>query len=106
MRDQVFFVNINTNTRVSLINLKQIHKDDSIRDIKQISKFTEAKKLKEITLHFELQQRNKHGGDEQLIYCQLKISDKAINLLTQSKGDIPNSYMHAFKNIEKLKNEN
>ena len=88
-----------------LINLKQIHKDDSICDIQQSSKFTSSKVLKEITLHFELQQRDKHGGDQQLIYCQLKISSEAIKLLIKTKGAIPNSYMHALKDNLKLTHE-
>ena len=72
-------------------------------DIQQTSKYTETQQLKEITLHFELQQRNKHGGDQQLIYCQLKISSKAIKLLTETKGYIPKSYMDALKEITRLK---
>ena len=71
----------------------------------QTSEFTSTKDLKEITLHFELQQRDKHGGDQQLIYCQLKISSEAIKLLTATKGAIPNSYMHALKENLKLTHE-
>ena len=40
-----------------------------------------------------------------MIYCQLKISSHAIKLLIESKGAIPNSYMHAFKDNLKLTNE-
>ena len=72
----------------------------------QTSEFTSTKDLKEITLHFELQQRDKHGGDQQLIYCQLKISSEAIKLLIATKGAIPNSYMHALKDNLKLTHEN
>ena len=36
---QVFFVNVNTQRRVPLIKLKQIHKEDRIWDIQQTSKF-------------------------------------------------------------------
>ena len=72
----------------------------------QTSEFTSTKDLKEITLHFELQQRDKHGGDQQLIYCQLKISSEAIKLLIATKGAIPKSYMHALKDVMKLTHEN
>ena len=41
-----------------------------------------------------------------MIYCQLKISSKAIKLLIKSKGAIPNSFMHAFNDNLKLTNEN
>ena len=57
-------------------------------------------------LYFELQQRNKHGGDQQLIFCQLKITSEAIKLLIETKGAIPNSYMHALKVNLELTNEN
>ena len=56
-------------------------------------------------LHFELQQRDKHGGDQKLIYCQLKISSEAIKLLIKTLGAIPNSYMHALKDNLKLTEE-
>jgi|688.fasta_scaffold1399658_1 hypothetical protein len=58
-----------------------------IHDIQQSSKLldpTKAKNftnLKEITLHFKLEQRNKDGSDRQLIYCRLKLSREAINML-------------------------
>lgn len=60
----------------------------------------------QIILHFTLQQRDKYGGDEQLIYCELKIGSEAIKLLIETKGAIPNSYMHALKDNLKLINEN
>lgn len=41
-----------------------------------------------------------------MIYCQLIISSQAIKLLIETKGAIPNSYMHALKDNLKLINEN
>ena len=72
---KVFLINTKTNHRVHLINLKKLHKEDTIKDVQQISKylpnltsktFTD---LEEIMIHFELQLRNKDGGDETLTYC-------------------------------------
>ena len=57
-------------------------------------------------LHFELQQREKDGGNQQLIYCQLKINSEAIKLLIETKGAVPKSYMHALKDNLKLIHEN
>ena len=61
--------------------------------------------LQEITFHFELQQRNKDGGDQKLIYCQFKIASEAIKLLIKTKGAIPNSYMHALNDNLRQANE-
>ena len=75
LRAKVFFVNVNTKKRVPLINLKKVHVLDNIMDIQQTSKFHDPAKpmqisnLKEITLHFKMNQHNKDGGDRQLIYC-------------------------------------
>ena len=83
-----------------------------ILDIQQTSKFHDPTKpkhysnLKEITLHFKMAQYNKDGGDVQLIYCQLKLANKAIQLLVESKGAIPNTFMHAFQDILRLTDEN
>jgi len=102
LRAQVFFVNVNTKKRVPLINLKKVHVLDNIMDIQQTSKFHDPAKpmhisnLKEITLHFKMNQHNKDGNDRQLIYCQLKLANEAIKLLLESKGAIPNTFMHAF----------
>ena len=57
-------------------------------------------------LHFELQQRDKHGCDQKLIYCQLKLSSEAIKLLIETKGAIPETYMQALKDNLQLINEN
>jgi hypothetical protein len=66
-------VNIETQKRVPLIQLKQIHNRDKICDIQQTSKFESTKdgseekhysKLKEIILHFKYNQHNKDGEDE------------------------------------------
>ena len=81
---QVFLVNVNTEKRVPLINLKKVHLFDMIHDIQQTSKLQDPAKgmhytnLQEIVLHFKLGQHNKDGSDKQLIYCQLKLSREAI----------------------------
>ena len=101
-RVQVFFVNVNTHKRVPLINLKQVNKFDCIYDIQQTSKLEDLTKaihynnLKEIILHFKLDQLNKDGVDRQLIYCQLRLSSQAIKLLVKTQGAIPISYMQAL----------
>ena len=111
-RAQVFFVNVNTHKRVPLINLKQVYKFDAIYDIQQTTKLEDLTKaihynnLKEIILHFKLNQHNKDGGDKQLIYCQLKLTSEAIKLLIKTKGDIPISYLHSLNENLSLKNEN
>jgi hypothetical protein len=112
---KVFLLNINTQKRVPLIQLKQIYKYDGIWDIQQTSKFestqdgSEAKhysKLKEIILHFKYNQHNKDGGDKQLFYCQLKLSTQAIKLLIKTQGDFPNTYLHALNDNLRLTIEN
>ena len=66
---KVFLVNVNTEKRVPLINLKQIHKFDKIYDIQQTSKLQDPTKanhytnLQEIMFHFKLSQNNKDGSD-------------------------------------------
>ena len=101
-RVQVFFVNVNTDKRVPLINLKKVYNFDGIYDIQQTSKLEDLTKaihynnLKEIILHFKLNQHNKDGGDAQLIYCQLRLSSQAIKLLVKTQGAIPISYMQAL----------
>ena len=108
---QVFFVNVNTHKRVPLINLKQVYKFDAIYDIQQTSKLEDLTKaihynnLKEIILHFKLNQHNKDGGDAQLIYCQLRISSDAIKLLVKTQGAIPISYMQALNDNLRQANE-
>ena len=105
-------MNVNTAKRVPLINLKKVHIWDMITDMQQTSKFHDPTKpknysnLKEITLHFKMAQYNNDGGDVQLIYCQLKLANKAIQLLVESKGAIPNTFMHAFQDILRLTDEN
>ena len=87
---QVFLVNVNTHKRVPLISLKQIHKFDAIYDIQQTSKLQDPTKalhysnLQEIVIHFKLNQHNKDGSDDQLIYCNLKLSTEAILMLVKS----------------------
>ena len=56
-------------------------------------------------LHFKLNQLNKHGGDLQLIYCQLKLSSQAIQMLIKTKGAIPNTFMDAFNDNQRLASE-
>ena len=94
-----------------MINLKKVHKFDVINDIQQTSKLRDLTKAKhftniqEIILHFKLAQRNKDGGDAQLIYCQLKIPSEAIRMLIETQGAIPNTFMHAFKDNLRQTNE-
>jgi hypothetical protein len=108
---QVFLVNVNTDKRVPLINIKKVHTSDSIWGIQQTSKFQDPTKaklytnLQEITLHFKLYQRNKNGSNWQLFYCQLKLCSEAIQMLIESKGAIPNTFMQAFKENKSLANE-
>ena len=110
-RAKVFFVNVNTQKRVPLINLKKVYKYDAIYDIQQTYKLEDLTKaihynnLKEIILHFKLKQHNKDGGDKQLIYCQLRISSDAIKLLVKTQGAIPISYMQALNDNLRQANE-
>jgi hypothetical protein len=103
---------VNTGKRVPLINMKKVHIFDAITDIQQTSKFQDPLKdelynnLQEITLHFKMNQLNKDGSDPKLFYCQLKLSSEAIQMLIETKGAIANTYMHAFKDILRLTNEN
>ena len=69
---KVFLVNSSTSQRIPLINVKQLHKDDSIDNIQQTSTFvaTSLSKrskdftdLQEIILHFKLKLLNKDGED-------------------------------------------
>ncbi len=112
---KVFLLNINTQKRVPLIQLKQIYMYDGIWDIQQTSQFestqdgSEAKhfsKLTEIILHFKYIQHNKDGGDKQLFYCQLKISTQAIKLLLKTKGTFPDTYLHALNENLRLTIDN
>ena len=110
-RVKVFFVNVNTHKRVPLINLKKVNMFDAICDIQQTSNLEDLTKaihynnLKEIILHFKLNQHNKDGGDAQLIYCQLRISSDAIKLLVKTQGAIPISYMQALNDNLRQANE-
>lgn len=84
LKAYVFLVNINTQKRAPFISLKQVHLSDSINDIEQSSKLIDPTKakhytnLKQITLHFKLNQCKKDGSDLELIYCQVKLSYEAI----------------------------
>jgi hypothetical protein len=77
-------VNVKTQKRVPLINIKKVNESHVIIDIQQSSKLidpTKAKQyknLKEITLHFKLSECNKDGSELQLIYCHLQLSYEAI----------------------------
>ena len=92
---QVFLVNTQTTDRVPLIHINKLHKDDRINEIVQTSKLAEESKgnnyddLQEITIHFELQLRDKDGEDVTLTYCQLKLSREVIKLIADTQGHIP-----------------
>ena len=64
--------------------------------LKESKDFTD---LQEIILHFKLSLQNKDGGDQAMHYCQLRISREAIQILAETKGQIPNSYVKALKEI-------
>jgi hypothetical protein len=80
-------------------------------DIQQTSIFEDLTKpkdytnLKEIVLHFKLNQFNKEVGDVQLIYCQLTLESEAIQILVKTKGAVPTSYFNAFNENHRLSNE-
>ena len=68
-RTEIYLVNVNTQYRIPLIDLNNVHRHDDIIDIQQTSKLQDPKKamhytnLQEIMIHFKLSQHNKDGCD-------------------------------------------
>ena len=102
LRTQVFLINVITERRIPLINLKKVHKFYCIYDIQQTSKLQDPSQakhnsnLKELMLHFNLKECDKDGGDRIFMYCKLKLSEEAINLLIETKGAIPSTFMESL----------
>ena len=69
----------------------------SSSSLKQKKDFTD---LQEIILHFKLKLLSKDGGDITLHYCQLQIHREAIQILAETKGQIPQSFNEALREIK------